>query len=883
MNGEINETEASILHLEDDENDAFLVASALRAEWPRIRLTRVTYKEAFDNALQTVLPDIILCDAMVAGVDIPQLVRDATQAHPEVPLIIVSGTVGDERAVELMHNGAIDYVSKNHLYMLADKVYKGYRLRQARIAAVAAEERNKLFAQAAATISWIGLPDGTPKDCNGSFQEFTGYSLSNGKETALEEWLGNIHPDDRTGTYERWKAALATGSVLECEFRLRRYDGEWRHVIARGVPRRDEAGHIIEWVGAGIDISELTKAREMAEAQEAKYHALFDHATDGILLVAGDGKILEANKSAHACLGDEALVGQNIVEYVVDADRPRLRERLSSISTGSGELRSYTALRKDGKRVPLESNSTRLANGHVLSVIRDVTVMLRTQETLAQQAMILKQASDAISICNLHDVIQDWNSSAERIYGWSAKEAIGHDYASRIGVKAEDYAKIREKVKAGVAHREEIHAVHKSGRPLCIDHRCTVTRDQHGGFLSILAIDTDITGEKEREMVALRSERIESLGTLAAGIAHDLNNILAPINMGVSLMQQIGLPRESESIAVAIQQSADRAAKLVRQILGFSHGAEGPRALARMHDIANALYTFCEQTFPKNVTLHVDVPRTLPLIRADVTQIEQVILNLAVNARDAMPTGGALSITGSTVFLDAQHAEMIGKLKEGEYVLLRVRDTGSGISPDILGRIFDPFFTTKPRGQGTGLGLPTCESIVRSHDGVITVDTRVGIGTTFSVFLPVIEDGTLVQPSNPSARPGMFKGADETILVVDDEPMVLSVIRSTLELNNYRVLTAANGAEAIGVFAAHASEVMLVVTDMMMPIMDGMATAVALRKLRPAVRIIAMTGLAHRDQEQRAADAGIVRFLIKPFSADSLLSTVHSALRGDDD
>jgi PAS domain S-box-containing protein len=880
MDTPMDAAEPRILHLEDSPADARLIAYVLHQHWPDLPITRVASKQEFDRVVASAGADIVLCDHNIPGVDVSHLLQEAGQLYPTLPVVIVSGALGEEAAVDLIHAGAADYVSKDRLQRLPDAIYKAHRLRRARMAAAAAkaasevaEARTSLFASAAAEIGWLAGPDGTPLGSNSAFTAFTGCPTAG---EGFAPWLEVIHPEDRATAVTAWTEAIATGSTFEVAFRLRRHDGAWRHFISRGCPRRDKEDRIVEWVGAGIDVTELNLARATAREQEAKYQALFEHATDGIVLVSGGGEVLEANREARRCFGEERIIGRSVLDFVAPAERETLTERLRTLGSATGEIRSYTLVRTDGTSVPVETHSQRLPDGRILSVLRDVSASQRIEERLSQQALILEQATDAISVRDFDEAITTWNKGAERLYGWSAAEAIGQRYSERVGLRPEEYAHLRAQLEESDFVAAEIQATHRSGRELRIAHRCTVIRDHHGARRSILAIDTDVTATREGEAAALRAERVESLGTLAAGIAHDLNNILTPISMGVGLLRTFELPPGLPDIVAAIERSGQRAAKLVGQILLFSRGVQGERTLLRIDTVLRSIAEFIEQTFPKNILVQREVPGGLPLVMADPTQVEQVILNLCVNARDAMPQGGKLTLAASRVTVDRQYAAMLGSVPAGEYLFLQVSDTGSGIAPEIMSKIFDPFFTTKPPGSGTGLGLPTCQTIVRSHGGAIRVETKVGQGTRFSVYLPTAgQDGKPVAAED--AVP-VCSGHGETILVVDDEATVLAVLKPVLEQHQYRVLTAANGAEAVAQLAAHLAAVDLVIADLMMPIMDGFATAVALRQLKPGLPLIGMSGVNTESQEHRAKQAGFRHFLPKPFSAPTVLKLVQTTL-----
>jgi PAS domain S-box-containing protein len=402
-----------------------------------------------------------------------------------------------------------------------------------------------------------------------------------------------------------------------------------------------------------------------------------------------------------------------------------------------------------------------------------------------------------------------------------------------------------------------------------------------GSVRSLEGFITDITERKLLESQVLQAQRIESIGTLAGGIAHDLNNVLAPIMMAGDLLADRAPDRETAQLLNVVSTSAKRGAELVRQILLFARGIEGPRVTVDCPRLLIELRTLLESSLPKSIRFNLEVAPGLPAISGDPVLLHQALLNLSVNARDAMPTGGRLSIYASQTTVSASSPRPHPDAVPGAFVRIDVSDTGCGI-PDILkGQIFDPFFTTKGVGRGTGLGLSTARSIVKAHRGFITFVSTEGIGTTFSIFLPT-DDSNLMRPAREEpakGSPGQIpRGSGETILVVDDEESVRLMMRSTLENFGFKTVGAADGSEAVSLFRASPSLFQAAVVDMQMPGLDGVRTILALRHVKPDLAIIAASGLATSKNKEEAAANGVRHFLSKPFSIDTLIRTVHSAM-----
>jgi two-component system cell cycle sensor histidine kinase/response regulator CckA len=378
----------------------------------------------------------------------------------------------------------------------------------------------------------------------------------------------------------------------------------------------------------------------------------------------------------------------------------------------------------------------------------------------------------------------------------------------------------------------------------------------------------------EAQELMLRSQRLENIGMLAAGIAHDFNNALAPIVMVGQLLRQYVSDPGGQRLLDTMEKSAGRSVALVRQLLSFARGASGERQLLQTRHVLRELAELARVTFPKSIHVRTVLPNELWPIQANATQVHQVFLNLCVNARDAMPDGGELTLTAANRTLDATAAAGIPDARSGDFLTVEVRDTGTGIPPEVLTRIWEPFYTTKGEGKGTGLGLSTVRGIVHQHDGFVTVETRVDHGTAFTVYFPATTGATAGAVAPPAAPPA--RGRNELILVVDDEEPVRQIAAQILNNHGYRTVTAYDGADAIAVFAPRRAEVRLLLTDLQMPLLDGAALATALRRMQPGLPIVAMGGAG---AETSNPGAGVTpAFLAKPFQAETLLAIVRRTL-----
>lgn len=501
----------------------------------------------------------------------------------------------------------------------------------------------------------------------------------------------------------------------------------------------------------------------------------------------------------------------------------------------------------------------------------------RAEERIREQAQLLDKARDAICAFDLNRRIIYWNKSAERLTGYTSEEmqSAGTDDF----LYGDDKGKVNKAWETVLSEGEwsgDLRQVRKDGDELIVESRWTLVRDNVGRPRSVLAINTDVTERKRLESHFLRAQRMESIGNLVGGIAHDLGNLLVPILLGVKVLSSRYSDNEKTMRTLEmIRRSAQRGSDMVKQVLAFARGVEGERVHLHIDQVIKEVEKITTETFPATIKVNVEVNEEVPAVLGDTTQLQQVIMNLCVNARDAMPDGGALEIVADSVTLSERSSRANPDAEPGEYVCICVTDTGSGIPPDVLDKVFEPFFTTKPSGKGTGLGLSSVYSIVKSHGGFVDVESEEGEGTTFRVYIPTAPPEGVVNGEQEQVR---FEfGNGETILLVDDEEFILDTAAETLQESGFNVLTAENGRAAIDLFEERSSEIDLVITDLMMPEVDGLETIREIKKRRPDVPIIAASGMAI-DRSQEAIDAGAAFFVSKPFTAEKLLSAINDAL-----
>jgi PAS domain S-box-containing protein len=498
----------------------------------------------------------------------------------------------------------------------------------------------------------------------------------------------------------------------------------------------------------------------------------------------------------------------------------------------------------------------------------------RAEHKICEQAALLNITSDAILVCDLDHRILFWNKGAEHLYGWTAEDVLSHSISNIL--QQSSLSELQEAKAILLQQGEwsgELHQTTRNGKAIVIASRWTLMRNDDYNPKSILIVSTDITEKKTLETQSLRAQRMESLGTLASGLAHDLNNILTPI-LSTAQLLQIKFPhadQRSQQLLKMLELNTKRGAALVQQVLSFARGIEGERRSLHLPDLIFEVFQIIEETFPQSITTHIELSPDLWTITGNATQLHQVLMNLCVNARDAMPTGGRLTITAQNLCIDEHYIRTNLDARIGPFVQITVTDTGVGITPEILDRIFEPFFTTKEFGKGTGLGLSTALGIIKGHRGFLNVSSQLDKGTQFTLYFPAV----IASETWELHDPNILAGNNELVLVVDDETAICDSNKALLEAYNYQVLTASSGIDAIALYAQHQDNISLVLVDMMMPSMDGAMTIRTLQKINPHVKIIAVSGLISSAQMATTASPGIQSFLPKPYTAKELVTTVN--------
>jgi PAS domain S-box-containing protein len=514
----------------------------------------------------------------------------------------------------------------------------------------------------------------------------------------------------------------------------------------------------------------------------------------------------------------------------------------------------------------------------LIGTAQDVTERKKAEATMSLESAALNAAANAIVITDRDGVIQWVNSAVTASSGYDISEALGKNPRDLFKSGVHDrafYEQMWATLVAGNVWRGEMVNRRKDGTHYTEDTTITPIKDDRGAISHFIAVKQDITERKQLEQQFLRAQRLESIGTLAGGIAHDLRNVLGPIVMSADLLRLAATDDDSRSLIDTIGVSAQRGADMATQMLSFARGLEGRRVPVQVRHLIRELEKFARESFPKEIRIRTTASKDLWTVLGDPTQLHQVLLNLCVNARDAMPEGGTLTITADNATFDAKYAAANIDAQAGPYVVIQIEDTGMGIPRVIIDKIFDPFFTTKAVGQGTGLGLSTSLTIVKQHGGFLRVTSEPGVGTRFRMCLPAQPEHC---ETTEMAAVELPRGSGETVLVVDDEAAVREITRRTLEAFGYRVLLASDGAEAVTLYARHAAEIAVVIMDVMMPVMSGASAIEVLVKMNPAIRILAVSGGAAGRDALPKAGADAIRFLSKPYSVETLLQALREEL-----
>jgi PAS domain S-box-containing protein len=699
--------------------------------------------------------------------------------------------------------------------------------------------------------------------------------------------IRRAHPDDRASIRATIARSLNHPGAFNHEFRVVWPDGSIHWVLTSGEVKLDGAQRPVGLRGVTKDITQERQAEEETARHVGLIHAMLDSMPDLICYKDHAGVYLGCNPAFAEFAGHsrDHITGRTDHDLFPPDIAARIRQQ-DLQTTRELKPRHYEewVTYPDGRRALLDTLTTpyREPGGAVLGVLnvsRDITERRMAENQLRLHDAALQAAANAILITGRDGRIVWANAAFTTLSGWPLAEAIGRKPGELLASGLHDrefYRRMWETIAHGRVWRGEIVNRRKDGMLRTEEIAITPLFDAVGTITHYIAIKQDITDRKLFEAQSRHSQRMEALGAMAGGVAHDLNNILTPIGMVAGLLREDIQDEKQRELLALVEQGAQRGGNIIKQLLTFSRGAEGEHVQLPVRPILKDLVAMMRETFPREIKVTLDLPPTLPLVLADATQLHQAVLNLCVNARDAMPHGGELTLALGEERIEAGDPRLPAGVMPGDFLVLRIQDTGLGIAPENLPRIFDPFFTTKPVGKGTGLGLSTVQGIVRGHGGFITVDSRMGVGTTFTVRLPALGAET-AEAALPPAVPSV-PGRGELILVVDDESDIREATRVVLESHGYRVLLAVDGRDGLEKFHSARREIALLFTDLMMPEMHGVTLVQTVRALAPDLPVLVATGLREPQHEHALTALGVDDVLPKPCGCTDLLEAVRRKL-----
>jgi PAS domain S-box-containing protein len=916
-----------ILHLEDDPTDAELVQSTLITEGIAGTVVQVNNRADFLAALGRGGFDIILADYSLPSFDGISALAIAKEMCPDIPFIFVSGALGEELAIETLKSGATDYVLKQRLSRLALSMRRALReaeeraeRKRAQQALRESEETYRDLVENLNDIIYATDKDGVVTYVSPVIESLSGYRFS---EVIGRSFIHFVHPDDLSQVQKGFQRTAA-GHFEPREYRVMAKSGEIRWVRSSSRPIF-QGDQVIGVRGVLTDITDRKQTEEALSRMQEQTSQLvgeldLDRLCQAILQAAC--VIVPADLAALPLLNEEGtelhylaaqgqhadrLLGRKLAVTMPGLSAAAIRERLPMQSTdltndprvpsdpmqmlgvrtgisvplikADHTLGALTLLRREGQFTEAEIRLLTIFANYAAGLIESAWLYEQVRQAEARYRDLYDNAPDGYYAVDAAGVIREMNAAQLSWLNYYREQVVDKMHYTAL-LTAEGQRKFPHLLercrREGHLDNVELELVCKDDRLLPVRLNISVVTDAEGAYSGWRATARDITKERTLEAQLLQAQKLESLGTLVGGIAHDFNNMLTGI-LGFTqlLLRQGEISDDVYETLERIELLSERAADMIKQLLAFSRQDVSQKTSLSLHPFLKETGKLLERIIPENIEIELSLAPGELIVEADPTQLQQVVMNLVVNARDAMPPGGRLGIETAAVELDETFCQAHPDLQPGRYVQLSISDTGVGIAPEIRSRIFDPFFTTKEVGKGTGLGLPVVYGIVKNHGGAIEVESWVGEGTTVLVYLPVAQVG-IIQTAPPSVQ--VWRGT-ETVLLVEDEPTVLELGRSALEYFGYRVLTARDGVEALEVYREHQDEIALVVLDVVMPRMGGHETLTELKRIDPRIKVLLLTGYDSAwETAEELLKQGIYGLVRKPYRIDELAQAMRTAL-----
>ena len=875
-----------LLLIEDNPADVRLIVHALRQAGFSPEWTRVDNEAELLSNLDGKL-DAILCDYRMPQLDAMNAFELARTRCPDVPFLIVSGSIGEESAVQAIKMGVTDYLMKDRLGRLGGALRQAMEQRrlqlaqrQAQAALRASEAQYRALAETIPQLVWMVGSDGSIEYVNQRVLEYTGLSS---EQCTGANAMNPIHPDDMQGLIELRTKVLQTQEMSEVAYRIRRFDGQYRWHITRAVALRDSDNQVIKWLGTCTDIHDQKESAD----RTARDALLLASVRDSVIVTDFAGVVTYWNDGATRLFGwtAEEMIGRKYAERFPENMRAKIAAQLKERVSGSDWNREFQDHRKDGSRVWVHERVVRIrdAQGHpvgLLGVAYDITSRRQAEEALRLRDRAMQAISQGILITDPNqpdNPIIYASPSLEHLTGYSPAELLGRNCRFLQGKDTDPaaVASLRTAVREGHACEVEILNYRKDGTPFW--NALSMAPVYDGARLThFVGVQTDVTERRRLEAQYRQGQKMEAFGQLAGGVAHDFNNLLTIIN-GFAQLLILELPQSDPRMdaLTAIREAGQRAAGLTAQLLAFSRKTIVEPKILDVNEVVEDLSKMLRRLLGEDIHFVTVLDPQLHRVKVDRSQLDQVIMNLSINARDAMPTGGRLTLETMNVELSAKDCGPSGDHRPGQYVRLRVSDTGCGMTASVKAKIFEPFFTTKEVGKGSGLGLATVYGIVKNYRGHVEVWSEVDRGTTVSIFLPVVPE---TRATVSASSPLLPHRGNETVLLVEDEAVLRRLMRISLETYGYKVLEAKDSLDAIRIAGSHLGRIHLLVTDVVMPGIAGREVARQVQTHIPQIRVLYVSGYTDdtivRHGVIQAADA----FLQKPFTLDSLAQKVRLLL-----
>ncbi len=718
--------------------------------------------------------------------------------------------------------------------------------------------------------------------CNAAFERLSGYSLADLDGCKMRILRG---PDTDPAEIATLNAALSAGTECRVTIQNLRQDGTPYWIVLRMRPIRDAAGTLSHFIGEHTDVTKQRRTDSGLDLHALYLSVLGGLTQDGCFHRDLEGTLTFSNDAYLDIIGlnPHETSFADLVRCIHPDDRWRLQDWRGDFVQSAGRIDEFRYLRPNGditwalvRTAPLLARDGTVRG--LVGVVKDLTSQKRAEQIARETEMLITLDLTAIIQCDLKQRPILWNESATRLYGWTRTDAAAQSSLAFLHTP-EGVSRFENAWKHLLEHgswQGELPRVRRDGRPLTVQAHWGVVRDSTGRPTSVLCSESENTTQRSSlDPAGLRSQRLQSIGEMASGIAHDLNNVLQPIMMTLDMFDEIVTdPKQRQWLSLA-SQSATRGAELLRGVLIFARGGETSRTETALGTIATDVAKMMRGAFPPNIAVLVAAAPDVRTILANPTQMHQLVMNLAINARDAMPNGGTLSLSVENMFVDALFSRGHLDVLEGPYVHVRVADTGIGMSPELLEQIFTPYYSTKVEAGGTGLGLAMVDTIVKAHGGFLRVYSEPGNGSAFSIFLPAtgVPGAAARELAIEHARLTELGGQGKRILVVDDESTIREIAQEALERHGYRVIAVSSPSDALDLIRSDIP-IDLVLTDLMMPGASGQSLIEELHTTAPKARIVAMSGLDRRDTDVSLG----VPFLLKPFSSRTLLEALGAEL-----